>query len=123
MEHFAQSINWPLIFYICFGLFVLFVLHNLLGISFAHFVREIFREFRMLLGRGPINRAKINALLIIVLVCLTAFYVFVDPIRHLVHLTTQLHGTEADTGYVVIGAAFFMICVTGLVSVMSLPRN
>jgi hypothetical protein len=114
-----NAINWPVIFYICFALFILFFLHNVLGLSFAHFFREIFREFRMLLGRGPITRGKLNALLIIALVCLTAFYAFVDPIRHIIDLTTMLHGTETEASHVVV-PAFFMICVTGILSVMAL---
>jgi hypothetical protein len=115
----VYSINWPVVFYICFGLFVLFILHTVLRLSFSHFVSEIFREFRMLLGRGPINRGKVNALLLIGLICLIAFYIFVDPIRHLIHLTTMLHGTETETNSVVV-PALFMICVTGLLSVMAL---
>jgi hypothetical protein len=120
LEHLVQGINWPVIFYICFGLFVLHMLHNVLNLSFAHFLREIFREFQLLLRRGPINRAKINALLISGLICLCAFYLFVDPIRHLIDLANKLQEAEkADNTYVAI-VAFFMICVTGILSVLAL---
>jgi hypothetical protein len=121
LGHFVHTVNWPVVFYVCFALFVLFVLHNVLKLSFSHFVKAIIREFRMLLGHGPVTRGKINAMLIIALVCLTAFYAFVEPIRHLIELNTELHGTAGSNhGPMVLVVAFFLICVTGILSVMAL---
>ena len=119
IEH-AAGVNWPIVFYICFGLAVLYVLHNVLGLSFTHFVKSIFDEFRSLLGPGPINRAKLNALLIISLVCFVAFYAFVEPIRHLIELVASLQETEAQHFYVEL-AGVFMIGVVGLLSVVATP--
>jgi hypothetical protein len=120
-EQTVHAINWAIIFYICFALFVLFILHSVFGLSFTHTLSQIVREFRTLLGRGPISRAKLNALLIVALICLTAFYAFVEPIRHLIELTGRMQGAEPQTTSVVV-AAFFMICVTGFLSVLALPK-
>jgi hypothetical protein len=75
----------------------------------------------MLLGRGPINRGKLNALLIVSLVGLTAFYAFVEPIRHIIELTESLHSTEDQRSYVEV-IAFFMICLTGFLSVRAVDQ-
>ncbi|MHC2625071.1 hypothetical protein ACVIW2_007103 [Bradyrhizobium huanghuaihaiense] len=117
-EHASAGINWPIVFYICFGLLVLYVLHNLMGLSFTHFVKSILEEFRALLGAGPITRAKLNALLIVSLLCFVGFYSFVEPIRHLIELTGTLKEAEHERFYVEL-AGVFMIGVVGLLSVVS----
>jgi len=116
----ADAINWPVVFYICFGLAVLYVLHNVMGLSFTRFVGAILREFQLFLGPGPINRAKLNALVVLVLLCFTAFYAFVEPIRHLIELTGNFRGNEAERFYVEV-VAVFTIGVVGLLSVVSTP--
>jgi len=91
-------------------------------LSFARFVNEIVGEFKSLLGRGPIDRGKINALLIVVLFCLCGFYFLVFPFRHLMDFAKELQGDAGHSEFVAV-AAFFMIGVVGLLSVLTLGRK
>jgi hypothetical protein len=92
---------------------VLIVLDKALGISFGAF----FREFATLLRRGPVTRAKSNAILIIILGAICAFYFFVEPVRGLLSLVNAVQSRAGDNdAYVLIGC-LLVIGISGLLSV------
>jgi hypothetical protein len=122
LAHVSHQIDWAFIFYICFGLGVLIILDKVLGLSLARFVNEIVGEFKSLLGRGPIDRGKMNALLIVVMFCFCGFYFLVDPVRQLIDVAKELKGEAGHPEYVAI-PAIFMIGVVGLLSVLALGKK
>ena len=109
-----EAINWTLIFYICFSLGVLIVLDKVLGVSF----RAFFREFRLLLRRGPMSRAKLNAILVIILGAACTFYFLVQPIRDLIDLIKVTRGDATSDDYLFV-ISLFVIGIMGLLSVRS----
>src|SRR4051812_41255015 len=116
VEQILAKVNWIAIFYICFSLVILIILDKVLGISFAKFFAGLASEFKSLIGRGALDRGKLNAILLLLLFVICAFYFFVEPVKHLLHLAKAASAHEEHSEYVMI-AAFFSISVVGYLSV------
>jgi hypothetical protein len=120
MDQIVSKVNWVAIFYICFALFVLVVLDRVLGVSFSKFFAGLADEFKSLIGRGTLDRGKLNAILLLVLFTLCAFYFFVEPVKQALDLAKAVSQDEERTPFLAI-AAFFSITVVGYLSVLSIP--
>jgi hypothetical protein len=121
MDQIVNKVNWVAIFYVCFALIVLFLLDKVLGISFSKFFSGLAEEFKSLIGRGSLDRGKLNAILLLLLFALCAFYFFVEPVKQALDLAKAVSQEEEHAPVVAI-AAFFSIAVIGYLSVLSLPR-
>ncbi len=119
VDQIVSKVNWIAIFYICFALLVMIILDRVLGISFAKFFGGLAMEFKSLIGRGPLDRGRLNAILLLVLFTLCAFYWFVEPVKQLLDLAKSVSATEEHLEFVGI-AAFFSISLVGYLSVPSL---
>jgi hypothetical protein len=118
VEQLIAKVNWVAIFYICFALLVLIILDKVLGISFGTFFAGLASEFKSLIGRGPLDRGKLNAILLLLLFVLCAFYFFVEPVRALIDLAKSASAKEDHPEFLAI-AAFFSIGLIGYLSVLS----
>ena len=121
VEQLVNQVNWPAVFYVCFALFVLVILENVIGLSFVKFFAGISREIRSLLRQGPLDRAKINGITVIILGLIIAFYFLVEPVRKLVELTHEIR-SAAEPTYVFL-ISLFVLAVTGYLSVLSVDRR
>jgi hypothetical protein len=118
VDQIISKVNWATVFYICFALLILIILDKVLGFSFAKFFAGLATEFKSLIGRGSLDRGRLNAILLLLLFALCAFYFFVEPVKHLVDLANAASVKEEHPEYVGI-AAFFSISVVGYLSVLS----
>jgi hypothetical protein len=119
VDQFISGVNWIAVFYICFALLVMIILDWVLGISFAKFFAGLAMEFKSLIGRGPMDRGKLNAILLLILFALCAFYFFVEPVKHLLDLANAASAKEEHPEFVGI-AAFFSIGLVGYLSILAL---
>ncbi len=118
VEQIIVKVNWIAVFYICFAVVVLIILDKVLGISFAKFFAGLASEFKSLIGRGSLDRGRLNAILLLLLFVLCAFYFFVEPVKKLLDLARAVSAPDEHSEFVVI-AAFFSISVVGYLSVLS----
>jgi hypothetical protein len=119
VDQIIGKVNWIAVFYICFALLVMIILDRVLGISFAKFFAGLAKEFKSLIGRGPMDRGRLNAILLLILCALCAFYLFVEPVKQLLDLAKAVPSTEEHPVFVGI-AAFFSISIVGYLSVLSI---
>ncbi len=111
--------------YILFVVGILILLHNCAWISFERFFVGIFREFRSLFRSGPLDRGKINAILLIFMFIIIAFCFLVEPVQRLTELTHEVTARSEGgpaSAYVFL-AVLFMLGVFGLLSVLMSDRR
>ena len=119
-----SGVNWVFVFYCLFALFLLIVLDKCLGLSFARFFVVIAQEFRSLLAGGKFNRASINALLIVALFALSAFYFFFEPVRKFIEVYEVVREPLGSPGTpFVFLASFFLIALVGYGCVLAVSRG
>ena len=106
------------------AVFLLFVLDKCLGLSFARLFVVIAQEFRSLFAGGKFNRASINAILIVALFALSAFYFFIEPVRKLIEVYEVVREPLGSPGTpFVFLASFFLIALVGYGSVLAVRRD
>ena len=91
----------------------------LLHMPIKHFFGWLIREFRQLMRLEP-KRGSVNALTLIIIMILGAFYFFVDPLRHFQEILGSASGEKS--GHFEFIAFIFMLCLTAIISIICMPK-
>ena len=107
----ADGVNWPLVFYILFGLFALAVLVRWVKLSPVHIAIEILKEIIGVLRLQGLTRTTIDGAITISLIVFTAVVLLFLQMRELPEfLSIFQRGVEGDGQSILL--FMFMVFVT-----------
>lgn len=115
----ADGVNWPLVFYILFGLFALGVLVRWVKLSPVHIAIEIVKEITGVLRLEGLTRTTIDGAITIALAVYTGIALLVLEMRELPEFLSIFHkGVEGKEQSILL--CMFMIFVTAVTVILSL---
>ena len=115
----ADGVNWPVVFYILFGVFVLGVLVRWVKLSPAHIAIEILKEIVGVLRLQGLTRTSIDGATTIALIVFTAFVLLFSVMRELPDFLTIFgRGVEGEGQSILL--VIFMVFITALTTILSL---
>jgi hypothetical protein len=114
----ADGVNWPVIFYIAFGVLMLIALVRLANLSPAHIAIEIIKEIGEVM-RGQVSRTAIDGAITLALIAFTAVVVLVTLMHELPEILRFLN-VGAETPDQFIYQIIFMVIATIITAILSL---
>jgi hypothetical protein len=115
----AEGVNWPLVFYILFGLFALGVLVRWVKLSPVHIAIEILKEIIGVLQLQGLTRTTIDGVITVALIVFTAVVLLFLQMRELPEfLSIFQKGVEGEGQSILLFV--FMTFLTAVTTILSL---
>ena len=119
----TNGVNWLLVFYILFGLFVLFIA-RLIGISPPHILRDLLHEVIILFSSPKISRTAIDGALTVALILITilvGIYCFMLEVPGFLSIFVKGIEGEGQPLFLLV-AMVFMLVIGGILSLFVTRR-
>jgi hypothetical protein len=114
----ADGVNWPIVFYIAFGVVMLIALVRLANLSPVHIAVEIIKEIGEVLP-GQVSRTAIDGALTLALTAFTAVVVLITLMHELPEILRFLNvGAETPDQFIYL--IIFMVIATVITAILSL---
>jgi hypothetical protein len=114
----ADGVNWPIVFYIAFGVVMLIALVRLANLSPVHIAVEIIKEIGEVLP-GQVSRTAIDGALTLALIAFTAVVVLITLMHELPEILRFLNvGAETPDQFIYL--IIFMVIATVITAILSL---
>jgi hypothetical protein len=118
LDSLAKGVNWPVVFYIAFGVLMLIALVRLANLSPPHIAIEIIKEIGEVL-RGQVSRTAIDGAITLALIAFTAVVVLITLMHELPEILRFLNvGAETPDQFVYL--IIFMVIATIITAILSL---
>jgi hypothetical protein len=119
LQKIADGVNWPVIFYVLFGLLVLWILVRWLHLSPVHIAIDVLKEITSVLARRDVTRTSIDGAVTIAMILFTAVTLLVVEMRELPEFLSIFRAGAETEGQPIFLVAF-MIFMTSLTAILSL---
>jgi hypothetical protein len=114
-----DGVNWPLVFYILFGLFSLGVLVRWVKLSPAHIAVEILKEIIAVLRLQGLTRTAIDGAITIAMIVFTSVVLLFSEMHELPEFISIFKRGVEDNGQS-ISLLILMVLVTAFTAILSL---